>query len=124
MATVTGYIGRRIGDIRRLRGISEEDFANSLHISVQDIGIIEQAKEIDLGRIKDIAVALGVTAEGLLGFNDERIQINTVNFYEDCGVNVNTVANNFQNTENSYYEEIHQSLRQILQKLETLVSKK
>jgi len=92
------HFGRRIQSIRRLRGISEREFGETLGMSVQDIAILEQRENVAEEMIKRIASALGVTEQGLIGFDDDKIQYNTINFYENCGVNINTVANNCSQT--------------------------
>lgn len=92
------HFGRRIQSIRRLRGISEREFGETLGMSVQDIAVLEQRENVAEEMIKRIASALGVTEQGLIGFDDDKIQYNTINFYENCGVNINTVANNCSQT--------------------------
>jgi|GEM_PF-1740484 len=112
------HFGRRIQSIRRLRGISERELGETLGMSVQDVTILEQRESVTEDMIKKVASALGVTEQGLIEFDNERIQYNTINFYENCGVNVNTVANNcHQSGADAHYRSITEALELILKKL-------
>ncbi|MBS0027088.1 helix-turn-helix domain-containing protein [Chitinophaga hostae] len=110
--------GRKIKSIRLLRGITEMEFGNTLGISVQDVSKLEQLERIEIGRVKDIARALGVTEQGLIDFSDDRVQYNTMNFYENCGVSNSTIANCFHQTVNTnQYDKLAESLELILESL-------
>lgn len=112
------HLGRKISAVRQLRGFTEIDLGNALGISAQEVSQLEQLSEIEISRLKEIAVALGVTEQGLVDFSDEKIQYNTLNFYENCGVQTSTIANNFHQTNNSnQYDKISETLELILKSL-------
>ena len=73
------HIGRKIERIRHLRGMSQTDLGNLLGITKQAVSKIEQSDEMDDNRLNDVASALGVTVEGLKGYNEENVLYNTNN---------------------------------------------
>lgn len=75
-------IGKKIERIRNLRGITQDDIASRLGISKQAVSKIEQSDLVEDDRLRQIAEALGVTFEGLKGFREENVFINTNNFYD------------------------------------------
>ncbi len=85
------HIGRKIERIRRLRGMTQTQLGDSLGISKQAISKMEQTEQLDDQRVKQIAEALGVTEEGLKNFHEEKVLYNTINFYENCGVNSTSI---------------------------------
>ena len=90
------HIGRKIGSVRRLVGLSQTALGEKLGMTKQAISKLEQAEKIDDNRVKKIAEALGVTEEGLRKFNEDRITYTTVNFYENCGVQTQSVNANVE----------------------------
>lgn len=87
------HMGRKIERVRRLRGMSQSELGEVLGITKQAVSKMEQTEKFDTKRVKSIAEALGVTEEGLTKFNEETVLYNTMNFYENCGVNTNAVSN-------------------------------
>ncbi len=81
------HMGRKIERVRRLRGMTQTELGEKLKMTKQAVSKLEQAEKIDTERIKKIAEALGVTEEGLKNFHEEKVLYNTINFYENCGVN-------------------------------------
>jgi transcriptional regulator with XRE-family HTH domain len=81
------HIGRKIERIRRLRGMTQSELGDALGVSKQAISKMEQTEKMDDERVKAVAEALGVTEDGLKNFHEEVVLYNTVNFYENCGVN-------------------------------------
>lgn len=90
------HIGRKIGAVRRLVGLSQTALGEKLGITKQAVSKLEQSEQVDDSRLKNIAEALGVTEEGLKKFNEERVIYNTVNFYENCGVQTQSVNANVE----------------------------
>lgn len=80
------HIGLKIGSVRRLIGITQQELADRLKITKQAISKLEQTENVDDERLGKIAVALGVSLEGLKNFNTENVLYYTNNFYENCGV--------------------------------------
>lgn len=109
------HIGRKIERVRRLRGLTQTDLGKALKISKQAVSKMEQTEKIDDDRLKEIAEALGVTEEGLKKFNEETVLYNTINFYENCGVNTSAVSNN--HTFNNFpIETVIEMFEKLLQK--------
>ncbi|HRN46960.1 helix-turn-helix transcriptional regulator [Agriterribacter sp.] len=88
------HMGRKIERVRRLRGMTQTELGEALHISKQAVSKMEQTEQIDDQRLDGIAAALGVTLDGLKRFNEETVLYNTINFYENCGVKTSAVSNN------------------------------
>jgi transcriptional regulator with XRE-family HTH domain len=80
------HIGLKIGSVRRLVGITQQELAERLKVTKQAISKLEQTEHVDDERLGKIAVALGVSFEGLKNFNTENVLYYTNNFYEKCGV--------------------------------------
>ncbi len=93
------HIGRRIEQVRRLRGITQTELGELLGITKQAVSKMEQTEKLNDERLKEIASALGVTVEGLKNYHDRTVLHNTNNFYENCGVKTsngnNHTFNNF-----------------------------
>jgi len=127
--TITHHKGRKIERIRKLRGMTQSDLGEKLGgISKQAISKIEQAEEIDDERLGEIAVALGVTFEGLKNFNEEKVLYNTVNFYERSGVNSTNISANIETVINNPLKELmelyEKQLSTIQKKLDDISSVK
>jgi len=62
--------------------MKQEALAQELGVSQQTVSILENSEEIDEKRLKDVAEALGVSAEGLKNFSEESV-INLINNFHD-----------------------------------------
>lgn len=100
MYTTGKHLGRKIERVRRLRGMNQTDLGRLLGITKQAVSKMEQLEKIEEERLKEIANALGVTEEGLKNFDDEKVLYNTVNFYENCGVNADAISANMETVNN------------------------
>lgn len=80
------HMGLKIGSVRRLVGITQQELAERLKVTKQAISKLEQTENVDDERLTKVAVALGVSLEGLKNFNTENVLYYTNNFYENCGV--------------------------------------
>jgi transcriptional regulator with XRE-family HTH domain len=98
-------IGDKIRKIRDLKGLSQENMAEMLGLSLPTYAEIERGKkDVTLNRLEKIAETLGVTLNDIMNFND-RIS----NFFDQCntpqvvaGVNnggQSQTANNYDNRE-------------------------
>jgi transcriptional regulator with XRE-family HTH domain len=85
-------IGRKIERVRKLRGMTQSELGDALGITKQAVSKMEQSEKIKDDKIKQVAEALGVTEEGLKKFNEEKVLYNTINFYENCGVNSASIS--------------------------------
>ncbi|NUY81743.1 helix-turn-helix transcriptional regulator [Flavobacterium sp. MAH-1] len=77
------HIGRKISRIRELRGMKQEALAQALGVSQQTVSTLENSEEIDEKRLKDVAEALGISAEGIRNFSEEAV-INYFNSFNDA----------------------------------------
>jgi transcriptional regulator with XRE-family HTH domain len=99
--------GRKIERIRKLRGLSQSDLGDKLGgITKQAVSKMEQSENISDEKLQQIADALEVTLEGLKGFSEEKVLYNTINFYENSGVNASSINANVENINNPLKETI------------------
>lgn len=99
--------GRKVERIRKLRGLSQSDLGERLGgITKQAVSKLEQSENISEDKLQQIAEALGVTLEGLKGFSEEKVLYNTINFYENSGVNASSINANVENINNPLKETI------------------
>lgn len=99
--------GRKVERIRKLRGLSQSDLGNRLGgITKQAVSKLEQSENISEEKLQQIADALEVTLEGLKGFSEEKVLYNTINFYENSGVNASSINANVENINNPLKETI------------------
>jgi len=80
------HTGLKIGSVRRLVGITQLELAERLGVTKQAVSKLEQTENVDDERLSKVALALGVSLEGLKNFNTENVLYYTNNFYENCGV--------------------------------------
>ena len=82
-------LGERIADLRKSKGISQEELAEILLTSRQAVSKWERGEsDPDIGRLKDIAVYFNVSIDYLLGYDMESASVN--NFIErtkKCAIN-------------------------------------
>ncbi|WP_026969639.1 helix-turn-helix domain-containing protein [Algoriphagus terrigena] len=99
--------GRKVERIRKLRGLSQSDLGEKLGgITKQAISKLEQSENISDEKLRQIAEALEVTFDGLKGFSEEKVLYNTINFYENSGVNASSINANVENINNPLKETI------------------
>lgn len=75
MSTTTKpkHIGRNISRIREMRDMKQEALAAAIGVSQQTISNIENSEVVDETRLKEIAIALGVTPDAIKSFNEESV---------------------------------------------------
>ncbi|GMQ31115.1 helix-turn-helix transcriptional regulator [Algoriphagus confluentis] len=106
--------GRKVERIRKLRGLSQADLGERLGgITKQAVSKLEQSENISDEKLQQIADALEVTLEGLKGFSEEKVLYNTINFYENSGVNASSINANVENINNPLKETIEVFERQL-----------
>lgn len=110
---ISFHRGRKIERVRKLRGWTQTDLATKLGVSKQAISKLEQSENIGDEKLTEVAIALGVTFEGLRDFNEEKVLYNTNNFYENCGVTATSIAANVENIHNPLKETIEMFERQL-----------
>lgn len=81
--------GRNVKRIREILGIKQDDLATRLGLTQQAVSQLETKESIDREVLDRISKALGVSVEGIKGFNEE-MAINVVsNTFHDNAVNMN-----------------------------------
>ncbi|NCU05224.1 MAG: helix-turn-helix domain-containing protein [Chitinophagaceae bacterium] len=111
--TLMLHKGRKIERVRKLRGWTQAELGEKLHITKQAVSKLEQSENVSDEKLKEIAEALGVTFEGLKEFNEERVLYNTNNFYENCGVTATNLSANIETVNNPLKETIEMFERQL-----------
>ena len=105
--------GRKIERVRKLRGFTQSDLAEKLGVSKQAISKLEQAENIGDEKLNEVAIALGVTFEGLRDFTEDKVLYNTNNFYDNCGVTASNIVANVETLNNPLKETIEIFERQL-----------
>jgi transcriptional regulator with XRE-family HTH domain len=92
-------VGEKIRGIRTLKGLSQQNMADVLGLSLPTYADIERGKkDVTISRLETIAKELGVTLNDIMNFND-RIS----NFFDQCNnANVSTGSVNGSNQTNNY----------------------
>jgi transcriptional regulator with XRE-family HTH domain len=67
------HIGRKIGRMREMLGIKQEDLANQLGLNQTNISRIEQSESIEDDVLEKIAKALKVSPEAIKNFSEEAV---------------------------------------------------
>lgn len=76
------HMGIKIGSARRLVGITQKDLADRMGVTKQAVSKLEQTENVDDERLGKVALALGVSIEGLKKFDVGQVLYHTNNFYE------------------------------------------
>ena len=124
------HIGRKIERIRRLRGMTQSELANTLGVTRQAVSKMEQTEKMDEERVEEIASALGVTVEGLKKYNEETVLYCTNNFNENCHVSASNIGpiNSVENLNHFPLEKIvefyEKQLKKEREKFESLKKEK
>jgi len=105
--------GRKIERVRKLRGWTQSDLAVKLGVSKQAVSKLEQSQNIGDEKLNEVAIALGVTFEGLRDFTEDKVLYNTNNFYDNCGVTASNIAANVETINNPLKETIEMFERQL-----------
>jgi len=83
MVEPTLHIGRKISNVRELKGIKQETLASLMGVSQQAISKIEQSPDVEDLALEKIAQALGVTAEAIRNFTEEAVFNYFNNFHDN-----------------------------------------
>jgi transcriptional regulator with XRE-family HTH domain len=76
------HTGKKVERIREILGMKQETLAGKLGVSQQAISKMEQSEHIEDGKLKEVALALGVSPEAIKNFNEEAV-INNINTFND-----------------------------------------
>lgn len=76
------HMGIKISSARRLVGITQKDLADRLGVTKQAVSKLEQTENVDDERLDKVAIALGVSVDGLKKFDVGQVLYHTNNFYE------------------------------------------
>lgn len=88
------HIGRNIVRIRELRNIKQETLAKQLGITQQAVSKMEQSETIDDEKLEQIANALGVTADQIKHFDEDRAINNFVRDHNNHDSSINAISVN------------------------------
>lgn len=92
-------IGDKIRGIRTLKGLSQENMAEMLGLSLLSYGDIERGKkDVNMNRLEQIAEKLGVSVMDIMKFGDT-----VSNFFDQC--NNATGIINAANQSNNHYDQ-------------------
>lgn len=127
--TKNNHIGRKISRIRELRGMKQETLAEELGISQQAVSNIENSEKVDDLKLEEIAMALGVTKEGIENFSEEVVFTIIGNTYNDnsSSLNYNCTFNPLDKLVEAYeenkklYERLLQAEKEKVAYLEKLI---
>ncbi|WP_313260080.1 helix-turn-helix transcriptional regulator [Sphingobacterium sp.] len=75
-------MGIKISSARRLVGITQKDLADRMGVTKQAVSKLEQTENVDDERLGKVAIALGISVEGLKKFDVGQVLYYTNNFYE------------------------------------------
>lgn len=111
------HVGEKIRGIRTLKGLSQENLAMMLGLSLPAYADIERGKkDVTMKRLEQIAEKLGVSLSDILSFGDK-----VSNFFNQCnGSHIN--AGNTPTQSNNYHDtrEIQHKLEKALLEIEKL----
>jgi len=113
-------VGEKIRGIRILKGLSQENLAMMLDLSLPAYADIERGKkDVTIKRLEQIAEKLGVSLQDILSFGDR-----VSNFFDQCnGSNVST--GNGNNAVNNYdTREIQHKFEKALLEIDKLKAEK
>ena len=85
------HIGRKISRIREIKGIKQDFLAMEMGVSQQTISKIEQSEEVEDSTLEKIAIALGITVDGIKNFSEEGI-VNYFNTFNDSSTNQGSIG--------------------------------
>ncbi len=100
------HIGRKISRIRELRGIKQEYLASELGVSQQTVSRMEQAETIEDDVLEKVAGILGVSADAIKSFDEEKAIYNIQNNYDNAAHNINYNFNPIEKIVQLYDEKI------------------
>jgi transcriptional regulator with XRE-family HTH domain len=85
MSTITKphHIGRNISRIRELKDMKQEALAQALGTSQQTVSAIENSETIDDEKLKEVAIALGISVEAIKNFSEEAVFNYFNTFYDN-----------------------------------------
>ena len=100
-------IGHKIKRIREMKGFSQSDMAEKLHISQRAYSDLENDKtKIDLERLDALAEAFEVKPIDILNFDEAKIFNNVFNDTSNGYFADNIHTGNFENERQSYKQQI------------------
>ena len=94
-------VARRIKSIRESKGISQDELADNLHLSLEQLADLENGvTKLTTEQITEFATALEVTEEYLRLGNTQN---NTLNHINDSSLEGSNVTTTHSTTTNNYY---------------------
>ncbi|MGY3054149.1 transcriptional regulator with XRE-family HTH domain [Pedobacter sp. UYEF25] len=81
------HLGRKVSRLRELRGMKQDTLALELGVSQQSVSKLEQSELIEDSTLEKIALVLGVPADSIRNFDEEKMIYNIQNNYENSNNN-------------------------------------
>lgn len=78
VGATAGHIGRRLREIRKLAGLTQEQLAKRLNIGQSAVTGMERRKDIHVSTLRDYLAAMGATLRIQARFDDAAIMINNL----------------------------------------------
>jgi transcriptional regulator with XRE-family HTH domain len=119
----TGFLGRKVERIRRIKGINQETLANNIGMTRQTLSKLEQADDIDDEKLEQIAKGLGVTADSIRNFNEDAVINNIGNEFHEGSFLINYNFNPIEKIV-ELYDALLKSEREKIEMLQKLLEKK
>ena len=112
---MSSHLGKKISRLREMRDIKQETLADRLGISQQAVSKLEQSENIEDTTLDRVAKALGVTADTIRNFDEEKTIMNIQNNYEGSNQGAQKVGTS--NTDN-YHQCTFNPLDKLMEAME------
>lgn len=113
------HLGQKIKKLRELKGLTQEDISDKLHITQSNYSKMEIGKlDIPFSKLEEIASVLNIPVEDIICFN-ENLVFNIKNNKRANGLVINQISQ----TEKKVYEEYIESLKTENTYLKTMIDK-
>ena len=119
---MSSHIGKKISRLREMRDIKQETLADTLGISQQAVSKLEQSEKIEDTTLDRVAKALGMTADTIRNFDEEKTIMNIQNNYE--GSHLSNSANTMSNCTFNPLDKLMEALEENKRLYEALLKEK
>ena len=119
---MSSHIGKKISRLREMRDIKQETLADTLGISQQAVSKLEQSENIEDTTLDRVAKALGMTADTIRNFDEEKTIMNIQNNYE--GSHLSNSANTMYNCTFNPLDKLMEALEENKRLYEALLKEK
>lgn len=85
--------GKNIKRLREILGVKQETLAEELHMSQQNISLLEQKESIDPAILKDVARVLNIPVEAIRNYSEDQTMNIISNTFRDQSGFCNSIYN-------------------------------